>query len=171
MSWQSDDLTARGGEVHQVTWTTSPSVSYSLKLMVVVRVVSNFQVKFGQWKYAVKAVTGLWLIGGSLILAPLIFTALGRPARWLTRKRSEISKLGILSPACQWGSVRASSNLAQIIWDGVVAWKEIFAIMENDSLKKKLKQYQMIKCAERCSLWLLVEAYKILNTFILVFTK
>ena len=92
----------------------------------------NFQVKFGQWKYAVKAVTGLWLIGGSLILAPLIFTALGRPARWLTRKRSEISKLGILSPACQWGSVRASSNLAQIIWDGLVAWKEIFAIMENE---------------------------------------
>ena len=33
---------------------------------------------FGQWIHAVKAMTGLLLIGGSLILGPLIFTALGR---------------------------------------------------------------------------------------------
>ena len=165
MSWQSDDLTA--SDLDNISKCFLFTETYG----GCKGGFWNFQVKFGQWKYAVKAVTGLWLIGGSLILAPLIFTALGRPARWLTRKRSEISKLGILSPACQWGSVRASSNLAQIIWDGLVAWKEIFAIMENDSLKKKLKQYQMIKCAERCSLWLLVEAYKIFNTFILVFAK
>ena len=33
---------------------------------------------FGQRMHAVKAMTGLLLIGGSLILGPLIFTALGR---------------------------------------------------------------------------------------------
>ena len=46
-------------------------------------------------------------------------------------------------------------------------------IMENEGRQflKKQKLIQMIKCAERCFLWLLVEAYKIFNTFILVFAK